>query len=228
MPDKTDKEAHQIGAMMTGPGPSKYALPSLIGKAPAYTMRPTLATMKSAGSPGPKYAITQHLTASGSKVDKSYTFGSRTKAFTSSKTPGANAYNLNGVKPGRTAAAYTMRPSTKQQARFNTPGPNTYKLSSLTGTTNPDSRRKGAAAWAMTGRSDVGSFTQDNKRTPGPKYALALTTKRTSPSYSMGARSQDLRRAGTPGPKYNIRSERATRGGTFGVKHSQYAYVCPI
>ena len=81
----------------------------------------------------------------------------------------------------------------------------------------------------MTGRSDVGSFTHDKRKTPGPKYDSNLTTKRTQPSYSMGGRSKDLTRAATPGPKYNIRSEgRQVRGGTFGVKHSQYAYVCTV
>ena len=56
----------------------------------------------------------------------------------------------------------------------------------------------------------------------GFRYAANLTTKRTQPSYSMGARNKDLTRAATPGPKYNIRSEtKQVRGGTFGVKHSQ-------
>lgn len=229
MPAKDEQQKVAIGAMLSGPGPAKYALPSLVGKGPQYTMRPTLQVPDKQASPGPKYAITQHLTVTGSKQDKSYTFGNRTKGFKDSKTPSSAEYNLTGMKPGRTAASYTMRPQFPQQKKFTTPGPSVYKLQSLTGTSFSDSRRKASSSWSMTGRSDIGSFTHDNRRTPGPKYAANLTTKHTQPSYSMGARNKDLTRAATPGPKYNIRSEgRQVRGGSFGVKHSQYAYVCPV
>lgn len=51
--------------------------------------------------------------------------------------------------------------------------------------------------------------------------------KQASPAYTMRPRTYaPLAGTSTPGPKYNHNGIRkAVTGGTFGSKHSQYAYV---
>eukprot|EP00040_Diaphanoeca_grandis_P005565 m.33438 g.33438 ORF g.33438 m.33438 type:complete len:232 (-) comp16820_c0_seq2:51-746(-) len=228
MPAANETQRPMIAAMLKGPGPAKYTLPSLTGKDIAYTMRPQYKMRDQRVSPGPKYAIAQHLNNTGTFPGRSSTFGNKTKDFTPKGSPGAAAYNITNNKPGKTQPAYTMRPKPNIQKVSVTPAPNVYELQSLTGKSVVDSRKSSKAAWSMTGRSDVGSFTEVKAKTPGPaKYMInAQPTKRQQPAYSMGKRiKMPQSNTVTPGTKYNIRKEHRVQGGTFGIKHSPYIHL---
>jgi len=228
MPAETEIKRPPIAAQLKGPGPAKYALPSLTGKDVAYTMRPQYTLRDARISPGPKYAISQHLNHTGKAGGRASSFGSKPNDFTQKGSPGPANYNLTQNKPGHTQPSYTMRPKPPHQKRFATPGPNVYGLQTLTGTRVVDSRKSSKAQWSMTGRSDVGSFIDTKVKTPGPaKYAIcANPVKRSNPSYSMGCRiTPPQPSTRTPGTKYNIRKEQGIKGGTFGTKHSPYLHI---
>jgi len=231
-----------IGAMLAGPGPAAYALGTsglnATKRLPAsYSMGTTLTRRNKDRSPGPgKYNLKAGMLRSGSYTGSEYTMRIRPGAQKSLRTPGPNAYKMppTTVSKESNAAAYTMRPQTIIKPKFNTPGPNVYKLQTYTGTKvshSSPNKLKTAASWSMTGRSEVGSFTQQTNITPAPgRYRVEgsiNTTKNKQPTYTMRPRCYAPgSNMNTPGPKYNTaRSNKPkARGGTFGSKHSDYLY----
>jgi len=234
-----------IGAMLAGPGPAAYALGShglnaTKRFAPNYSMGATLSRRNKERSPGPgKYNVKAGTLRSGSYTGSEYTMRIRPETLNKMRTPGPNAYKMppTTVSKEANAAAYTMRPQLSTKPKFNTPGPNVYKLQTYTGTKvshSSPNKLKTAPTWSMTGRSEVGSFTQQTNVTPAPgRYRVEgtiNTTKNKQPTYTMRPRcyapGSNMK---TPGPKYNtrnmsVRNKPKSKGGTFGSKHSDYLY----
>lgn len=247
-----DKAKVPIGAMLRGPGPAQYSLPSHTGSTnldvrkrfpPSYTMRPQLTTIGSVRSPGPgKYLVPKAQYRDGTFPGPEYTLRIKPVDLKTAPTPGPGKYGAMDptVTTEQRAPEYTMRPAlVPVGSKLKTPGPNQYKLPNLLGDnvifSGPKSRFASSESWSMTGRSDVGSFAEVLSKTPGPgRYApenVFQNVKPMAPHYTMRARTyQPTSSMTTPGPKYNVEGFRAAgrhqiTGGTFGTKHSQYEYV---
>lgn len=234
--------------MLRGPGPAQYSLPSNTGSEnldvrkrypPAYSMRKTLPLSSKEKSPGPgRYGIPSGQFRNGVYPGSEYTMRIRPNALKGNETPGPAKYSM----PAPTSynetkqAEYTMRPKLPSKSTNVTPGPNVYKLPTLVGGkvthSAPGGRLAGAAEWSMTGRSDVGSFTQILSHTPAPHHYRPEDTvnhvNNRQPSYTMRPRNwAPGSKTKTPGPKYNLQGANRpnTYGGSFGVRHSQYTYI---
>merc|ERR1719272_2841872 len=172
-----------IGAMLRGPGPAQYSLPSNTGSInldvrkaypPSYSMGATLPLEGKLRSPGPgKYGIPSGMLRSGRYPGSEYTMRIKPNPLRTNMTPGPAKYSMpsptatNEVK----AAEYTMRPKLPTKVRNINPGPNVYALPTLVGSKvshSSPNRLQTAEQWSMTGRSDIGSFTQILNVTPGP------------------------------------------------------------
>jgi len=245
MPDNSGTRKVPIQAMLRGPGPAQYSLPSNTGSLnldcrkaypPSYSMGASLPIGEKLRSPGPgKYGIPSGMLRSGQYPGSEYTMRIKPNPLKTNMTPGPAKYTMpsptstNEMK----AAEYTMRPKLPTKGRSITPAPNVYQLPTLVGSKvshSSPNRLQTAEQWSMTGRSDVGSFTQILNVTPGPGIYRPEDTinnvQNRQPSYTMRPRNwAPGSKTRTPGPKYNIRRNAATPGGTFGSKHSQYTYV---
>jgi len=246
-----DKQKVPIGAMLRGPGPAQYSLPSTTGSdgldvrkayPPSYTMRPQLNVIDKAFSPGPgKYLVQQGQFRDGTFPGPCYTMRTKPVDLKLGLTPGPGKYAAPEptLYIERKAPEYTMRPALAPNvSKLKVPAANQYKLPNLLGSSVNYSRPGGfasASEWSMTGRSDVGSFAEVLSKTPGPgKYAPEnhfQNVKPMAPQYTMRARTyMPASGSRTPGPKYNVEGFKPTgqhkvTGGTFGTKHSQYEYV---
>lgn len=233
----------RIAAMETGPGPAKYALPGTTGsqnhdatkkRTPAFTFgaitKQSSSLITTSKSPGPVYLVSPSVTRTGPDGSPAYSLHVRPKDLTRSRSPGPAVYNTGGVVAVREARppAYsfgvrTVLPQTKPKPY---PSPNTYSLPSLLGAGTVG--KTSLPAYTITGRSKVGSFHQDLKKTPGPgSYHVvdATVTGRKSPSYSLHLRTElvtDKSLRPGPGSHKVVAQCKQPPAYSFGVKHSQY------
>lgn len=229
--------------MCSGPGPAPYKLPGLVGQPghdprsnhgrnPGYYFGTKHGKFADDCSPGPAYLPDPKIYRDGMDGTYHYSLYSRNKDLTAFKTPGAGTY-----KPEHTGQmGYFRHPSysfgTRHRHRKsdNTPAPSNYSLPGMTGQTK-QSGKKQAPCYSMTGRSKIGGFHEDLKKTPGPgAYNTTDPSifKDKLPQYSMTSRNV-MPGDGTqkPGPgahspeKVNM-TRRSAPAHTFGIRHTQY------
>lgn len=228
-----------IAAMIKGPGPGKYSLPSTIGTHghdatksmnPAFTFGlslPSSIVLKSV-TPGPAYALDSSITRNGKDGTPKYSMAPRAKATVRIETPAPGAYSPEKVPifTQKNAPAYSMGSRTLLRKRDATPGPNSYTLKSTVGQ---------APSYSMTGRSKIGSFAEDLARTPGAgTYSVpnpdAVHSK--SPAYTMLGRSVmpgDATKKPGPGahsPERVTITQKRSPAYSLGIKHSEF--IAPL
>lgn len=232
-----------IAAMMKGPGPAKYGLPSCLGfqehdlskvKSPAFSFGRRLPSQRSNGSPGPSYMIPARMTRNGGDGTPAYSLHGRTSMRQSFVTPGPGHYAPEKrADPSFTGAAcYSFGMRTKKFTHDSTPSPSAYVLPPHIGS----GARSSAPAYSMTGRSKIGSFHEDLKKTPGPgsyKTPVPGVYKYKSPAYSMNGRNYlptDTTQKPGPGtyvPEKVVCHKKVPPKFSFGVRHSEYMAPMP-
>ncbi|KAI5098014.1 outer dense fiber protein 3-B [Silurus meridionalis] len=240
---KPHKPRGPIAAMYSGPGP-KYALPGSTGlndhdpqkwKAPAYSFGVRYRQLNENCSPGPCYLIPSNITRNGREGNPVYSLYSRPKDSRLFQTPGPGTYQPEKatMKTFYSAPAYSLSARTKLFRNDQTPGPAAYLLPPVLGPKSVNKRS--APSVSLSGRSQIGSFDEDLKKTPGPgTYQVVETNlyRFKFPQYSITGRN-DLRGDGSkkPGPGAHYPEQvTLTRSKapsfTFGVRHSDY--IAPL
>lgn len=233
-----------VAAMYSSPGPC-YALPSLIGpagldprstqeKAPAYQFGVKHREYSTDNSPGPVYSLPP-LNKSHKNAPPVWSLASRQFPPSEAKlnVPGPGAYDLrSSVKhSSETAPAYTFGLRAKGRKSDTAPAPNNYSLPQIVG--HKHVTKSSAPQYTMTGRSRIGGFDEDLKKTPGPcAYNLSESTnsfKTKAPIYSITSRTYMPEDATVkPGPgAHSLDSAlnsvtKKPPAYSFGLRHSQY------
>jgi len=231
-----------IAAKEKGPGPGRYLLPSAVGssnhdqtkkmsasfsfgtKLPNSIIRPT-------AGPGPAHNVPPAIQRTGKDEAPKYSMAGRPNENKLARTPAPGAYSPEKVKidKGHTAPAYTMRQRTALKATETTPAANAYAVSSVL-SDSPISTYQSGAKYSMTGRSNVGGFADNTKKTPGPgKYQVTNPDvyKTKAGAYSMAARTfMPSDQTKKPGPgAHTINTDAAKKKApafSMGVRHSEY------
>ncbi|EGD73756.1 hypothetical protein PTSG_05450 [Salpingoeca rosetta] len=226
-------------AAFKGPGPAGYTLPSAFGSAtdkrlksaPSFSFGTRASPKPKEASPGPVYKIDQALTSRGRATAPAYSLGSRASPLKAPKTPGPGEYRataLDRASTVRTAPAFSMGGRPRSPKDMAVPAPGTYKLPPLM-STSPISSKQSSASFTMSGRLKTGSFHTDHAKTPAPGTYNPVTLdsrKRRAPTYVMTSRRADKSTSITPGPNtYSVRSMDKPKGGTLGVRYSEYMYL---
>lgn len=233
-----------IAAMMRGPGPAKYGLPSCLGhnrhdlskvKSPAFSFGRRLPSTKNKGSPGPAYMIPARMTHRGKDGAPAFSLHGRTNSAKPLCTPAPGHYRPEcGNKDfvGNHSPGYSFGMRTKSFTHDSTPSPMAYQLPSYIGS----GARSSAPAYSMTGRSKIGSFHEDLRKTPGPgsyKTIVPAVYKYKCPAYSMNGRNylpSDATQKPGPGtykPEGVIVHKATSPKFSFGVRHSEYMAHMP-
>nr|ADO28103.1 outer dense fiber protein 3 [Ictalurus furcatus] len=233
------KPRGSIAALYRGPGP-KYALPAVTGesghdprkwKAPAYSFGIQHQQLSDSCSPGPGYLIPSNITRIGRDGNPAYSLNSRPKDPQLFQTPGPGTYHpeTSATATFYSAPAYSLHPRTKLFRNDQTPGPAAYMLPPVLG---PKSVSKGSAPnISLRGRSNIGSFHEDLKKTPGPGTYTVVDPnvyRPKSPQYSIVGRNSfpgDTTKKPGPGAHYpeqvNLTRTKAPNF-SFGIRHSEY------
>lgn len=231
-----------IAAMMRGPGPAKYGLPSCLGhefhdirkgKSPAFSFGRRVVTNASNHSPGPAYMVPARMTRRGGDGAPAYSLHGRTSMAKPLCTPAPGHYAPER-KSTTKVSGYSFGMRTRRFTHDSTPAPNNYNIPSCVG--SGVGARSSAPAYSMTGRSKIGSFHEDLRNTPGPgsyKTIVPAVYKYKSPAYSMNARnylpSDNTQKPG-PGtykPEKVINHKAIAPKFSFGVRHSEYMALMP-
>jgi len=233
-----------IGSKLKGPGPGAYKLPSSCGQdrhdktkdmAPAYSFGKNLGSsfVKSPAGPGPVYKVNPEYTRFGKDGTAKYSQQGRRSDLSGFQTPGPGRYNNHKsdfqFQNQRNSEKYSMGSRTRYMTTDAFPASNRYSLPPLMGPKIPN---KGASqAYSMTSRRELGSFTQDLSKTPGPARYTEVeqnTYKAHAPKYSMLARRfcpGDKTRKPGPGSYYpehvNI-TKKTVPKYSMGIRHSDY------
>jgi hypothetical protein len=191
--------------MYSTPGPA-YGLPGIVGvqnhdprsvhkKGPAYSFGLKSGKFKDECSPGPAYYPNPKITKDGKDGTPAYSLYSRHNELNKHQTPGPGNYKPEGKGAMESAyhkmPAYSFGLKNKSRGSDNTPAPNYYSVPGMIGKTVQSSKRQ-APCYTMTGRSKIGSFSEDLQKTPGPgNYNLVNTGKykQEQPHYSMLGRN---------------------------------------
>ncbi|KAM6301739.1 ciliary microtubule associated protein 1A-like [Podargus strigoides] len=223
-----------IAALYKSPGP-KYGLPSNVGynlhdpsrnRAPAYSLGPRRDVQEKQRSPGPRYLLPPGTTVKGKAGTPAFSIYGRPYDMTPFRTPGPGYYSPEKAERVTfpSAPACSLRSRTRHYAGQQTPGPAAYELPPMLG---PRVITKNSAPnYSMSGSSNVGTFSQDLCKTPGPCNYNTVSTnvyKQRAPQYSMLARN-DLPGDTTmkPSPNAYYPQQSRQRGVTFGIRHSDY------
>ncbi|XP_025098559.1 outer dense fiber protein 3-like [Pomacea canaliculata] len=235
-----------IGAMFNSPGPGCYLLPDLVGekhhdprsvhnKNPGWSFGIRHGKFKDDCSPGPAYLPNAKIYRDGKDGTPHYSLYSRNEDLQNFKTPGPGAYRPESTGPTGHPRypAYSFGIRHKQRRTDQTPAPNRYSLPGMIGHTVQSGKRQ-APCISVRGRSNIGSFSEDMSKTPGPaKYNVVDPGlyKNASPSYSMTSRNMlpgDATRKPGPGahsPERVTMNKRKAPVITFGLRHSEYTVV---
>lgn len=248
-----------IGAMFISPGPAAYAMPQETGMKgkppvggndldvrklypPAYSLADRHDLKELVRSPGPgAYALPKGQGRKGVFTGKEYTLRSKPNDFKLDPQPGPGKYAPhNPATTNETRApSYTMRPLHQDAiGKAQIPGANNYALPPLISkdiSYSTPGMLQSSEKWSLTGRSEIGGFTQIIKGIPGPGAHRPEDTinkvREEAPKYSLRSRSfMPTGSTDVPGPKYSTRNTaakapRSVRGGTFGAKASAYMHV---
>ncbi|XP_027017123.1 outer dense fiber protein 3-B [Tachysurus fulvidraco] len=228
-----------IAALYSGPGP-KYALPGVTGqndhdprkwKAPAYSFGIPYRYNRESGTPGPSYLIPSNITRTGRDGNPAYSIYSRPKDVKLFQSPGPGTYRPEKAEVScfYSAPSYSLSARTDLFHKDQTPGPATYTLPPVLG---PGSVcKRSAPSISLSGRSRIGSFHEDLKKTPGPASYRVVDPdiyRSKSPQYSLIGRSSLPGDAiQNPGPgTYYPEKVATTRykapSFSFGIRHSDY------
>ncbi|XP_060780322.1 ciliary microtubule associated protein 1B-like [Neoarius graeffei] len=232
-----------ITAMYSSPGP-KYALPGATGvnkhdprklKAPAYSFGMRHRQSGESCTPGPAYLIPSNITRNGRHGNPAYSLYSRPKDLQPFLTPGPGTYRPENTasKTFQSSPAYSLAGRTKLFQKDSTPGPAAYMLPPVLGPISVCKRT--APNISLSGRSKIGSFYEDLKKTPGPgTYGVvdANLYRSKPPEYSILGRNilpGDRTKKPGPGahyPEQVILTRSKAPSFTFGVRHSEY--IAPL
>jgi len=226
-----------IGAHFKSPGP-KYSLPSTVGRekhdgrkkqAPAFSFGTRHAKFSSDCSPGPgAYSIVPSTTRRGGDGTPKYSLYGRHKELPTFSTPGPGQYSPEqaGKSAYYSAPTYSLSGRTKGHKSDQSPAPNAYSLAE-----NHNSRVRSAPKYSFGSRQQIGHFTEDLAKTPGPAVYSSVDAsiyRRQAPQYSMTARNNlpgDSTSKPGPGAHYPERvtvNRSAAPNLTFGIRHSEY------
>ncbi|KAK9958747.1 hypothetical protein ABG768_010852 [Culter alburnus] len=232
-----------IAAMYNSPGPT-YALPGATGmnnhdprmqKGPAFSFGTRHRHLEANFSPGPGYLVPSNITRVGRDGTPAYSVYGRRKDIQPFKTPGPGSYSPeNATKTTYySPPAFSLSARTKLFRNDQTPGPAAYMLPPVLG---PRVVNKTAAPnVSFSGRSPIGSFHEDLRKTPGPgtyQVVDSCVYKHKAPQYSITGRNMmpgDTTKKPGPGAHH---PERVTFTGikapsfSFGIRHSEY--IAPI
>ncbi|XP_060778877.1 ciliary microtubule associated protein 1B-like [Neoarius graeffei] len=227
-----------IAAMYSSPGP-KYALPVVTGvnehdprkwKAPAYSFGIQHLQFRESCTPGPAYLIPSNITRNGRHGNPAYSLYGRPKELKPFQTPGPGTHcpEKAALKTFHSSPAYSMSARTKL-FKVQTPGPAAYMLPPVVGPVSVCKRS--APNISLTGRSKIGTFYEDLKKTPGPGTYKVVDTniyRSKSAQYSILGRNSlpgDKTKKPGPGahyPEQVILTRSSAPSFTFGVHHSEY------
>jgi len=232
-----------IAAHFASPGPS-YALPSLTGKlthdyrstkpiAPSYSFGSRRGKFVDDCSPGPAYFPLTDTTRNGKDGTPKYSLYGRPRTATLFNNPGPGEYQperscRTSVSPN--AAAYSFGLRTRSRSCDNTPAPNNYTMPGMVGKTVMSSKKQ-APSYSLSGRMNIGSFTEDMQKAPGPgTYNIVDPSryKNKNPSYSMTSRNVipgDATRKPGPGayrPEKVWLHKNQNPQFSFGIRHTEY------
>ncbi|XP_027048877.1 outer dense fiber protein 3-like isoform X3 [Pocillopora damicornis] len=240
--DESQKEV-EIGAKCRGPGPAKYLLPGTIGveghdirkhRCPAFSFGQRHKEFSSSISPGPKYMFTAYVTRNGREAAPAFSLYSRTTDKVNLYTPGPGQYSPEKFHPPheRSEPSFTFGKRTKILFKDPTPSPNSYSLPPLIG---PKGVNKASApAYSLSGRSAIGGFSEDLKKTPGPgtyEVTHPNTSRKRMPAYTMNGRNYmptDTTLKPGPGqhsPEKVVYNKPTAPKFSFGIRHSDYMTV---
>lgn len=231
-----------IAAMMRGPGPAKYRLPSCLGhpghdvsksKSPAFSFGRRVKAQENKNSPGPAYMVPARMTRTGGDGAPAYSLHGRTREAKPLCTPAPGHYTPEtSHKHYNKHSGYSFGMRTKNFSKAGTPSPNAYTIPTYIGS----GARSSAPAYSMTGRSKIGSFHEDLKRTPGPgsyKMVVPAVYKYKCPAYSMNGRNylpSDATQKPGPGtyrPEGVVLHRDIAPKFSFGMRHSEYMALMP-
>ncbi|KAL3312632.1 Outer dense fiber protein 3 [Cichlidogyrus casuarinus] len=231
-----------IAAMYSSPGPC-YNLPGLVGygthdprsvhgRNPQWSFGVRHGQMGNDCSPGPCYLPDSKIYRNGKDGTPHYSLYSRTTDGKLFGVPGPGAYKPETTIPYvfDKAPQYSFGLRHRNRKSDDVPGPNHYKLDPMIGRTYR-SEKVSAASYSLTGRSKIGSFHEDLRKTPGPgTYSVTDPNifKDRLPLYSMTSRHPppgDTTTKPGPGahkPEGVCINKRAAPQFSFGIRHSQY------
>ncbi|XP_036963869.1 outer dense fiber protein 3-B [Acanthopagrus latus] len=232
-----------IAALYGSPGP-KYGLPGLTGiskhdptkfKAPMFSFGVRHHQSNSDCSPGPKYLIPSNITRQGLDGTPAFSLHSRVREQRQFQVPGPGQYIPEHSEKMiyRSAPAFTLSGRIKDFKQSQTPGPAAYNLPPVLG---PKTVTTAAAPTpSLYGRSKIGGFDEDLKKTPGPAAYRVVDPyiyMQKAPQFSMTGRNfAPGETTKKPGPgEYRPELVTSTRfkapSFTFGLRHSQY--IAPL
>eukprot|EP00043_Microstomoeca_roanoka_P020897 m.254408 g.254408 ORF g.254408 m.254408 type:complete len:251 (+) comp18013_c0_seq1:114-866(+) len=227
-----------IAAKLKGPGPGRYALPSTFGAtnpdrtkkmSPAFSFGTRTIDRRGVETPGPHYvnpAMSRHGKAAGT----AFSLTGRPKSSKKIASPGPGAYMPETAPPQRErrSPAFSMGSRTAIPKQTETPSPNKYSVPPALGKTVV-AKQQSAPAHSIGMRHNVGSFANDNRKTPGPgTYNVTDAVKKKAPAFSMTGRTEmPGDKTSKPGPgahspeKVTMHKTRAP-AFSMGVRHSEY------
>ncbi|XP_012696990.1 outer dense fiber protein 3-B-like [Clupea harengus] len=232
-----------IAALYSNPGP-KYALPGATGlnnhdprmlKGPAFSFGTRHRLFNSDCSPGPGYLVPPNITRVGRDGTPAYSLYCRRKDPQLFQTPGPGRYfpEKSGKMAYHSPPAYSLSARTRGFRNDQTPGPAAYMLPPVMG---PMTVNKASAPnFSLTGRSKIGSFSEDLQKTPGPgSYRVVdpSTYTQKAPQYSMIGRNSmpgDTTRKPGPGahhPEQVTFTRSQAPSFSFGIRHSEF--IAPL
>ncbi|XP_040894725.1 outer dense fiber protein 3-B [Toxotes jaculatrix] len=228
-----------IAALYGSPGP-KYALPGLTGiskhdptryKAPMFSFGTRHNQANSDCSPGPRYLIPSNITRVGQDGTPAFSLHSRPREPELFQAPGPGHYfpEHSGKLIFHSAPAYSLSGRSKDTSINQTPGPASYSLPPVLG---PKTVVTSAApTYSLRGRSQIGSFYEDVKKTPGPATYRVVDPciyRQKPPQYSMTGRNfapSDTTKKPGPGahhPELVTATRAKGPSFSFGLRHSDY------
>ncbi|KAK2188776.1 hypothetical protein NP493_123g07013 [Ridgeia piscesae] len=168
-----------IAAMYSSPGPC-YALPGLVGqtghdprsvhfKGPAYPFGIRHGKFQDDCSPGPCYFPDPKIYRDGKDGTPHYSLYGRHPELSRFKVPGPGTYSPEKSGPSAYYAPpnYTFGMKHMSRKLDQIPGPNVYTLPKMLGPVIVGGKVQ-APCYSVVGRSKIGSFSEDLKKTPGP------------------------------------------------------------
>jgi len=232
-----------IAAQYNGPGPAPYALPNLVGqpkhdyrstkeKRPAWIFGIKHGKLTQDSSPGPCHLPNHKTYRDGADGTPHYSLYGRNKDPAAFNVPGAGAYSpeKTGEQGKFTAPRYSFGSRTRARRMDANPAPNAYTMPAMMSRT-VQAKKRSAACYSMTGRSKIGSFHEDLKKTPGPGAYNTTNPDIVSdkkPLYSMTSRNPmpgDSTQKPGPGshsPEKHWPTKKKMPVCSFGIRHSQY------
>ena len=171
------------------------------------------------------------MTRNGKDGTPVYSMLGRQKDQREFQTPAPCTYLTERVHPQgeRHAPAYTMGARFSVRRCDSNPAPNRYGLPPLLGSNQIN--KKSYPSYSMTRRSEIGSYSEDLARTPGPGQYQAIEPNvvyNRGPIYSLQSRTprpQDKTQKPGPGqhhPEMVYINKFAAPAYSIGIRHSKY------